>query len=148
MKKPTKNRRMDVLRVLKGLGMAILCLLLVWGLREQLHDAIDKCLVPIFGFKGNDALSLFFAVVTTTLAVIGVERFVVKSKVVSMRDAFLLLLAVGIYGIFRCVDGYYSFEGYWGGRFAYSDGFAIEGLFLLILFICQRIRLLSNDSSE
>lgn len=86
---------MDVLRVLKGLGMAILCLLLVWGLREQLHDAIDKCLVPIFGFKGNDALSLFFAVVTTTLAVIGVERFVVKSKVVSMRDAFCFCWLLG-----------------------------------------------------
>ena len=51
-----------VVQILKGIGMAVLCLLLVWGLREQVHVAIDKCLVPMFGFKGNWAMSLFFLV--------------------------------------------------------------------------------------
>lgn len=49
-------KRTAVIRILTGLGMAVVFLLLVWGLREQVRVAIDKSLVPIFGFQGNEAL--------------------------------------------------------------------------------------------
>ncbi len=128
--------------------MAGLCLLLVWGLREQIHVAIDKCLVPLFGFKGNGALSWFFIMVTLALGVLLVARYYVEGKVVSMRDAFLLLVSVGLYGLFRCWDGYYQFEEYWDCGIAYTDGFAIEALALLLVFAIQRVRLLFEKPGE
>lgn len=137
-----------VVQVLKGIGMAGLCLLLVWGLREQIHVAIDKCLVPLFGFKGNGALSWFFIMVTLALGVLLVARYYVEGKVVSMRDAFLLLVSVGLYGLFRCWDGYYQFEEYWDCGIAYTDGFAIEALALLLVFAIQRVRLLFEKPGE
>ena len=98
MKKGKDRIKSVVVQVLKGIGMVGLYLLLVWGLREQIHVAIDKCLVPLFGFKGNEALSLFFLVVTFAIGVLLVARYYVERKVVSMRDAFLLLVSVGLYG--------------------------------------------------
>ena len=148
MKKGKDTIKAFVVQVLKGIGMAGLCLLLVWGLREQIHVAIDKCLVPLFGFKGNGALSWFFIVVTLALGVLLVDRYCVNGKVVSMRDAFLLLVSVGLYGIFRCWDGYYQFEGYWDCGFAYTDGFAIEALALLLVFAIQRVLLLFEKTGE
>lgn len=148
MQKGKDRIKSVVVQVLKRIGMAGLCLLLVWGLREQIHVAIDKCLVPLFGFKGNGALSWFFIVVTLALGVLLVERYCVNGKVVSMRDAFLLLVSVGLYGIFRCWDGYYQFEGYWDCGFAYTDGFAIEALALLLVFAIQRVLLLFEKTGE
>lgn len=138
----------DLIRVLNGIGMAGLCLLLVWGQREQIHVAIDKCLVPLFGFKGNGALSWFFVIVTLALGVLLIVRYGIKGKVVSMRDAFLLLVAVGLYGLFRLWDGYYLFEGYWNCGFAYTDGFAVLALALLLLFVIQRTRLLFDNPEK
>lgn len=148
MTKSKDTLKAFVIKVLKGIGMAELCLLLVWGLREQIHVAIDKCLVPLFGFKGNGALSWFFIVVTLALGVLLLDRYCVNGKVVSMRDAFLLLVSVGLYGIFRCWDGYYQFEGYWDCGFAYTDGFAIEALALLLVFAIQRVLLLFEKTGE
>ena len=146
--KDKEAKRLAVIRILRGLGMAVVCLLLVWGLREQLRMAIDKCLVPIFGFKGNVALSLFFTAVTLVLGILLVVWYCGRGKVVSLRDAFLLLVSVGVYGIFRCGDGYYQFEGYWDSDFAYTDGFAVESLLLLVLFVVQRVRLFKQKPLE
>ena len=146
--KEKKAKWLAVIRILAGLGMAVVCLLLVWGLREQLRVAIDKSLVPIFGIQGNEALSFFFAIVTLALAVLLVVRYGVHRKVVSLRDAFFLLVSVGVYGIFRCWDGYYQFEGYWDSGFAYMDGFAVEAQLLLVLFVVQRVLLLFKKPSE
>ena len=148
MKKGKDRIKSVVVQVLKGIGMVGLCLLLVWGLREQIHVAIDKCLVPLFGFKGNEALSLFFLAVTFAIGVLLFARYYVERKVVSMRDAFLLLVSVGLYGLFRCWDGYYQFEEYWDCGIAYTDGFAIEALALLLVFAIQRVRLLFEKTGE
>lgn len=148
MQKGKDRIKSVVVQVLKGIGMAVLSLLLVWGLRVQIHVAIDKCLVPLFGFKGNGALSLFFLVVTFAIGVLLVARYYVEGKVVSMRDAFLLLVSVGVYGLFRCWDGYYQFEEYWDCGIAYTDGFAIEALALLLVFAIQRVRLLFEKPGE
>lgn len=137
----------EMILVLKGMGLLVLCLLLVLGFQEQIRVGIDKCLVPIFGFKGNSFLSSFFALATLSLAVLIVMRYGVKGKVISFRDAFALLLVICTYAIFR-FDGYYFFEGYWDSSFSYSDGFAVLAISLLGCFVVQRICLLLNNPEE
>ena len=142
-----KNKSIDY-RIILGFGMAVLCLLLVWGLRDQLRIAIDKCLVPLFGIKGNNVLSWFFCLLTGLFGFFLVSRYFIKGKIVSTRDATFLFLILGVYAIFRIFDDYYQFEGYWGSSFAYTDGFALEVLALFICFVCQVIFHSSNTPSE
>lgn len=152
MKEPQKDNKERVnsvdLRIILGFGMALLCIVLVWGLKDQLRIAIDKCLVPLFGFKGNNALSCFFALITIVFGGYLFNCYCIKRKIVSARDATFLVLILGVYAIFRFFDGYYQFEGYWGSGFAYTDGLAIEILLLFFCFIYQMFSYSAKSSSD
>ena len=120
--------------------VAILFVILCFGLIETVKAVINKTLLYITCFGRNVWLDWLFIILTAIAAIATAYNWFHKHKKVSSQIAGLLLVVCSLYAYFRLVDRTsYLYACYWNGPVAYLDGFAIIGFSLLVLWLLQQV---------
>ena len=133
----------------KHIILALLLFVLCLGIKDKMVLAIDRCLIPIFGFSKNVWLSIFFICVSLLLLYVAVFVWLKKRKTLSEQDGSIVLFFVLLYAYFRFFDDHYVFSSFFGSHFCYLDPIAIIGaLSLLYSFVKYVIRFVNKQSEE
>ena len=121
--------------------VAVLFVILCFGLIETVKVVINKTLLYITCFSRNVWLDWLFILLTTIAAITTVYKWFYKPKKVSTQIAGLLLVVCSLYAYFRLFERTsYLYACYWDGPIAYLDCFALIGLSLLILWLLQQFQ--------
>lgn len=137
----------DIAKSLKenrAIFVAILLLMLCFGLMDTVVAVINKTLLLITNFERNLWLDFLSIILTVMGGFVIWFSWIKKKKIVSARNVGLILVPLVLYIYFRfSPNSPYDFISYWNGPIAYLDGFAIGEVVIVILFICQ---LFTNDN--
>ena len=133
----------------KAIFVALLILMLCFGLMDTVVSVINKTLIQVFGIVRNVWIDWVFILITL---IVGCEicfSWIRKNKIVTARNVALILVPLVLYTYFRFATGSpYVFTSYWDGPVSYLDGFAIIGIVIVGLFVFQQFRKSSNDTSD
>lgn len=133
----------------KAIFVALLILMLCFGLMNTVVSVINKTLIQVFGIARNVWIDWVFILITL---IVGCEicfSWIRKNKIVTARNVALILVPLVLYTYFRLATGSpYVFTSYWDGPVSYLDGFAIIGIVIVGLFVFQQFRKSSNDTSD
>lgn len=123
----------------KAIFVAILLLMLCFGLMDTVIAVIDKTLLLVTNIPQNSWIDWLFIFLTAFFAIVVLLAWINNKKIVTPRNVGIILVPVVLYSYFRfSPDSPYIFTSYWNGPFSYLDGLAIVGLFIIVQFICQR----------
>ncbi len=133
----------------KAIFVALLILMLCFGLMETVVSVIDKTLLLIFNIARNVWLDWAFILIT----LIGGCRIwfscILKNIIVTARNVALILVPIVLYTYFRFVAGSpYVFTSYWNGPITYLDGFAVVGILIIGLFVYQQFKKPSDNTND
>jgi nucleoside-triphosphatase THEP1 len=133
----------------KSIFVALLILMVCYGLMDTFVAVIDKTLLCIFSITRNAWLDWAFVMFTI---IAGCEiwfSWIRKKKIVAARDVALILVPVVLYTYFRFVtDSPYDFTSYWNGPINYLDGFSVIGIVIVGLFVYQQLRMPSDETID
>lgn len=133
----------------KAIFVALLILMLCFGLMDTVVSVINKTLIQVFGIARNVWIDWVFILITF---IVGCEicfSWIRKNKIVTARNVALILVPLVLYTYFRlATSSPYVFTSYWDGPVSYLDGFAIIGIVIVGLFVFQQFRKSSNDTND
>lgn len=133
----------------KAIFVALLILMLCFGLMDTVVSVINKTLIQVFGIARNVWIDWVFILITL---IVGCEicfSWIRKNKIVTARNVALILVPLVLYTYFRLATvSPYVFTSYWDGPVSYLDGFAIIGIVIVGLFVFQQFRKSSNDTND
>lgn len=132
--------------------IAVLFILLCFGLMNTVVSVINNTLLYVTDFGRHFCLDWLFIVITILCGFCIVKYWLKAKRIVSPLFAGTLLVLCVLYAKFRLFDEItYSFTCYWDGPIAYLDGIVLAGLVLVIYYIIQQVqrckkRLEENDT--
>ena len=99
-----------------AITVAVLLVVVCFGLLDSVVTVIDKALVPITDIKRNVWLDCLFIVLTLWCGILVWRSW--RKKINAPRMVGVLLVLISLYGYFRFVShSPYSFAAYWNGPF-------------------------------
>ena len=125
----------------KAICVAIILLMLSYGLMDFLVKLIDKTIAHLTAFPRNAWLDWVFVVITMCLLYGLCLTWIKTKKIITARTVAQILVPLALYVFFRLkTDSPYIFTSYWNGPVSYLDGFAIIGLGVICLYLYQQLR--------
>lgn len=123
----------------KALFVAILLLMLCFGMMENVTTLINKTLIHITVIDRSLWLDLFFFIFTYCICVGVWKSWIWKGKIIAPRTVAITVVPLVIYGYFRLdKNSPFVFTSYWNGPISYLDGFSIVLLAIIGLYIYQQ----------
>lgn len=149
-KKVFLDKVQDIAKRLKenrAIIVAILLLMLCFGLMDTVVSVINKILLHITNFERNLWLDWLSIILTVLSGFMIWFSWIKKGKIVSARNVGLIIVPIVLYVYFRfSPNSPYYFISYWNGPITYLDGFAFWGLVIVALFVCQLFKKEDKES--
>lgn len=125
----------------KAIFVAILLLMLCFGMMDNVTILINKTLIHITDIDQSLWLDLFFILITLSICVgVGIS-WIWKGKIIAPRTVAIIVVPLVLYGYFRiCENSPFVFTSYWNGPISYLDGIAVVILTIIGLYIYQQFR--------
>ncbi len=125
----------------KAIIVALLMLLLCFGLLDKVVRVIDKSLLLVTNIARDPWLDWLFIILTISLGIAIWRNWIMNKRIVAPRMVGLILVPLVLYAFFRFApNSPYTFASYWDGHVSYLDGFAIEGFVIVALFVLQQFK--------
>lgn len=135
----------------KAVFIAVLILMLCFGLMKQVETVINNTLLYLTDFKRNSWIDCV-AIILTVCSGITVYSIIKDKKIVAPRTVSLILLPLVLFLYFRIAEeSPYIFTAYWDGPVCYLDGFAFLCCAVVGLFTYQqvkKIKILLSDKED
>lgn len=136
----------------KAVLVAVLILMICFGLMQQVEAVINNTLLYLTDFKRNTWIDCV-AIILTICSGATIYSIIKSKKIIAPRTVSLILFPLVLFLYFRIAqDSPYVFTAYWDGPVCYLDGFAFLGCVVVGLFIFQQVkkiaRLLREEDGE
>lgn len=137
------------LEVNKAIIVAILLLMLCFGLLDTVVSVINRTLIHLTNMTRNPWLDWFFVFLTIIYGYIIWSLWIKPQKKVSPRIVGLFLVPIILYAYFRFVpNSPYEFTSFWNGPIGYLDGGALLCVVIIGLYIIQQFRRTKDESKN
>lgn len=147
------NKRIEsiIIRIKKSkaIGVALLILMLCFGLMDNLVTVINNTLIHVTAFSRDIWLDWLFIIITLGFAFVLWKSWIKKDKIIAPKTVALILVPTILYGYFRVIkNSPYAYTAYWDGPVAYIDGIGFIGLVIIVLFVIQIFKKPKNQEID
>ena len=142
--KTSKDNRELILLWLKenkAIGVAILLLMLCFGMMDNVVAIINNTLLHITSIGRNIWLDWLFIIITALLGYEVWISWIKTEKRIAPKTTALLLVPTILFVYFRFKKkSPYCFTSYWEGPVSYLDGIALMSFLIVGLFVIQQFK--------
>lgn len=129
--------------------IAVLFAMLCFGLMKVVVSVINNTLLHFANFGRNVWLDWLFVVLSCCFIYYIVMQWFKAKRIVSSSSVGILLVMGALYVYFRTFKSSpYTFTCYWNGPIAYLDFFALASASLVVLYVCQRVGILTHKTTN
>lgn len=125
----------------KAIGVAILLLMLCFGIMDAVVSVINNTLLHVSSISRNICLDLLFIIITTLLGYVVWKSWIKTKKRIAPRTIALILIPLVLYVFFRLKkNSPFKFTYYWDWHICYLDGVALIAFIIIGLFVYQQFK--------
>lgn len=125
----------------KAIGVAILLLMLCFGMMDTVVSVINNALLHVTSIGRDVWLDWLFIIITILLGYVVWSSLIKTEKRIAPKTIALILVPTVLFVFFRFKkNSPYFFTSYWEGPISYLDGIAFISLVIIGFFIYQQFK--------